>query len=319
MNCAGRQAAISTRPRGICLRTRTLDCWRKVVRGQANEIVASLPWQAKAALRLWEACSTQWRISFSGAIGLDYVAVKTVAEAIDLHIDEKVLEALRTLEREQLEAWESDRQATEAARPEGTTVSDYKVQIDLTATDGVSGAAGAASAAIQKLTDQLAKIGSTMEQFGAHAKVSSTGAVSLTGSMKETSGSADGLSSSLTGLIGKLGALVSAWQIGNMMKETVSSGIAFNSMMEDSELAIAGMIQTFTKADGALLSFRNATKLARQEQTLLRQAALETAFDYGPLLEAYQILFPAAVRAGFRVAKGEVVEFTKTLAQRPAP
>ena len=58
--------------------------------------------------RLWRMSRTQLRVSFGGAIGLDYNAVWLVASAINVEMDEWVLKMLQALESDMLneqDAW----------------------------------------------------------------------------------------------------------------------------------------------------------------------------------------------------------------------
>lgn len=64
----------------------------------------------RAAFRLWQSSQTQLRVAFGGPIGLDYVAVRIVAEAIGVEMDAETLEALQVLEAEFLDVWEEEQQ-----------------------------------------------------------------------------------------------------------------------------------------------------------------------------------------------------------------
>jgi hypothetical protein len=54
-------------------------------------------------MELWQAVATQWRASACGLLGLDYVAVKIVADAIGVELSADVLEKLQILEGMMLE------------------------------------------------------------------------------------------------------------------------------------------------------------------------------------------------------------------------
>lgn len=47
---------------------------------------------------LWMAIQSQWRMGFSGATGLDYPAVKLVADTLDIEWNEMTLRHLQILE-----------------------------------------------------------------------------------------------------------------------------------------------------------------------------------------------------------------------------
>lgn len=53
--------------------------------------------------RLWCMSRTQLRVSFGGAIGLDYNAVWLVSSAINVEMDEWILKMLQALENDLLE------------------------------------------------------------------------------------------------------------------------------------------------------------------------------------------------------------------------
>jgi hypothetical protein len=83
-------------------------------------------WECKAkkpltlnALDAWElycACQTQWRTGFSGATGLDYASVLTVAERMDppIVLTPRVFDLLRLIEAKRLVIWSDERKALEA-------------------------------------------------------------------------------------------------------------------------------------------------------------------------------------------------------------
>ena len=50
------------------------------------------------AWELFEASCSQLRVSFSGPIGLDYVAMKVVADAMDIKLDEMLMRKIKALE-----------------------------------------------------------------------------------------------------------------------------------------------------------------------------------------------------------------------------
>ena len=52
-------------------------------------------------------CATQWRVApMGGVIGLDYSAVKWVADLCDLKIDARRLDELRQMEAAALKVWQ---------------------------------------------------------------------------------------------------------------------------------------------------------------------------------------------------------------------
>ena len=85
-----------------CWRTTTGECEREGLRREAAALPLSL--DAQEALRLFHASQTQWRIGFSGATGLDYVALEIVGRAIGVPL-EPVLPLVQVLESEQLALW----------------------------------------------------------------------------------------------------------------------------------------------------------------------------------------------------------------------
>lgn len=54
------------------------------------------------AFNLFTACLTQFRYGFNGATGLDYVAVKSVAETLEIEYSESVFFKVRVMEDEYL-------------------------------------------------------------------------------------------------------------------------------------------------------------------------------------------------------------------------
>jgi len=57
---------------------------------------------------LWLAVQTQWRAAAFGLIGLDYAAVRMVAETMDMQWDDDTLHIMMTLENKELEAQAKD-------------------------------------------------------------------------------------------------------------------------------------------------------------------------------------------------------------------
>jgi len=51
------------------------------------------------AFDLFEACSTQFRVGFSGVTGLDYVAVKLVAKTLKIKFTESIFFKIRVMEK----------------------------------------------------------------------------------------------------------------------------------------------------------------------------------------------------------------------------
>ena len=58
---------------------------------------------------VWELSATQWRVAMGGAIGMDYCAVKIVAEASSIELTEDILWKVQ-----QLESWTIERLQQEA-------------------------------------------------------------------------------------------------------------------------------------------------------------------------------------------------------------
>jgi hypothetical protein len=56
-------------------------------------------------IRLMLACQTQWRIGFAGATGLDYNALFSVAGALRIEMNAKILRGISVLEGVTLEKW----------------------------------------------------------------------------------------------------------------------------------------------------------------------------------------------------------------------
>ena len=63
---------------------------------------------AREALQLYFAARTQWRVGFSGAVGLDYVALEIVARTLGISLD-TVLPLIQVLENEQMEIWKEEK------------------------------------------------------------------------------------------------------------------------------------------------------------------------------------------------------------------
>lgn len=51
---------------------------------------------------LWTSVQTQWRTSFGGVIGLDYMALDMVATKFDIELNKENFEKIRILEAETL-------------------------------------------------------------------------------------------------------------------------------------------------------------------------------------------------------------------------
>ena len=47
---------------------------------------------------LWGAVQSQWRVGFNGPTGLDYLAVKLVADTLNMEWDETLVKHLQALE-----------------------------------------------------------------------------------------------------------------------------------------------------------------------------------------------------------------------------
>jgi hypothetical protein len=62
---------------------------------------------------LWSRCRTQMRFSFAGVAGLDYNAVKVVADATGAELDGWTLDMLRILENDLLKEQEERRERDE--------------------------------------------------------------------------------------------------------------------------------------------------------------------------------------------------------------
>lgn len=207
-------------------------------------------------------------------------------------------------------------------------MSDYAVVIELKTQDNASKAIAALAQQAQALAEKFGKMtgGSGVAQMQKDAealasRLAATGHAAgsagkqMTGAFGEASAASGGLLDSIKSLVTAIGGLYIVNKVREAFTSFIGQGVEFNSTMEDSKLAIAGMIQTFTRVDGAAVSFARAAKEAEEQQKLLRMAALETAFDFTPLLNTYQILFPAAVQSGMKVSKGELVQFTQLVAQ----
>ncbi len=55
-----------------------------------------------------------------GRVGLDYAAVRTVAEIIDMNLDDRALGLLQVVEAERIRAWGEDEKRREAMRKSST-------------------------------------------------------------------------------------------------------------------------------------------------------------------------------------------------------
>jgi len=71
----------------------------------------------RATLKLWAACATQWRTGFAGVVGLDYNALFSVAGALNITINEQILDGIMLLEQEVLER--QHKQGDKPGRPQG--------------------------------------------------------------------------------------------------------------------------------------------------------------------------------------------------------
>ena len=60
-------------------------------------------------MRLFIAMSTQWRTGMSGATGLDYTPLQTVAKSIGVRLSAKRMTDLQTMERAALAYWQEQR------------------------------------------------------------------------------------------------------------------------------------------------------------------------------------------------------------------
>jgi hypothetical protein len=157
-------------------------------------------------------------------------------------------------------------------------VADYTASIALTAEDRASSVLKAVSSNTQTLSNQV-----------------------------------QGLSGSFMGMAAAVGGLAA---VGAAMKAVVGQAMGFQGQTESSQLAIASMVKSFMLVNGAAVGHEQAMEVAKKAQQGLRIAALETAFEFTELLDAFQTMMPAAVQAGF--ATGQVVDFTKTIAQLAA-
>ena len=54
------------------------------------------------------ACQTQWRVGFSGATGLDYNAMFSVAGALGIKVDARILRGISVLENTALSQWNKE-------------------------------------------------------------------------------------------------------------------------------------------------------------------------------------------------------------------
>jgi hypothetical protein len=52
----------------------------------------------KEVYMLWNAVQSQWRVGFSGPTGLDYTAVKVIADTLGIDWDEQLLKHIQSLE-----------------------------------------------------------------------------------------------------------------------------------------------------------------------------------------------------------------------------
>jgi hypothetical protein len=94
----------------MCWKGKSLECCREVALREAlSEPVSP---DAADALRLFEACATQWRVGFSGPTGLDYAGAAVVAQAMGLDFV-SLFPFVQVLEVDQLLAWAEDRKRDE--------------------------------------------------------------------------------------------------------------------------------------------------------------------------------------------------------------
>ena len=49
-------------------------------------------------LLLWQTVQSQWRVGFAGPTGLDYTAVKVIADTLEIEWNEQLLKHLQILE-----------------------------------------------------------------------------------------------------------------------------------------------------------------------------------------------------------------------------
>jgi hypothetical protein len=59
-------------------------------------------WENMDAWNLWQASITQWRVSGMGVVGLDYVALKIVADTMGIELIPILLRKIQVLERVEL-------------------------------------------------------------------------------------------------------------------------------------------------------------------------------------------------------------------------
>lgn len=92
-----------------------------------READASLSnWDARVAMRLFDASQSQWRAAFDRFTGLDYMVVKSiVAPLLDVTVTPEVFRFLQLLEAEQLAEWakQSDERRKKASAAPGRSPS----------------------------------------------------------------------------------------------------------------------------------------------------------------------------------------------------
>lgn len=124
--------------------------------------------------------------------------------------------------------------------------------------------------------------------------------------------SLEGLKEKASGLGGQLAALGATLGIGLGFSSLIKSSFEFQSEVEDTAIAIAGMVQTFNRVNGEVPSYTRALEEAETAHEGLRAAALSTAFELRDLAGAFQTIYGQATSAGLSTT--QTVKFTETLA-----
>ena len=108
----------SEKARRACIDRDGMVCDRCPERGECRHAAEALDDDVEEVWGLWGMCRTQMRYSFGGVAGLDYNAVKVVADAIGYELDGWTLDRLRFLERDMLEE-QAERQKAEETKRQG--------------------------------------------------------------------------------------------------------------------------------------------------------------------------------------------------------
>lgn len=107
------------------------------------------------------------------------------------------------------------------------------------------------------------------------------------------------LGSAITGVVGRVFALVGAYRALHVLTTAIKEGVEFNSMLQQQAIGIQALYATFTKMSDArgrdldtLQRYTAASGIAVEMQQKLRVAALSTTLQYSQLAEVMSMSMP---------------------------